>query len=112
MKIVINKCHGGFGLSQKAMERYAELKGFTLVTEKVSTLYPLHYRDEKKDDNLIYDIPRNCPDLVKVVEELGSEEASDRFAELKVVEVPDGVDWGIEEYDGLEWIAEHHRTWS
>ncbi len=25
--------------------------------------------------------------------------------------IPDDVKWQIEEYDGLEWIAEKHRTW-
>jgi hypothetical protein len=33
------------------------------------------------------------------------------LAELKVVESPDDVEWEIEEYDGIEWIAEVHRTW-
>ena len=30
MKIVINRCYGGFGLSHKAVMRYAELKGIKL----------------------------------------------------------------------------------
>ena len=30
MKLVINKCFGGFGLSHKAIMRYAEIKGFKL----------------------------------------------------------------------------------
>ena len=30
MKVVINACYGGFGLSHKAIMRYAELKGFKL----------------------------------------------------------------------------------
>ena len=42
--------------------------------------------------------------------ELG-ELANGPNAELKVVEIPDGIDWTIEEYDGVEWIAEVHRTW-
>jgi len=33
-------------------------------------------------------------------------------AQLKVVDVPDDVDWYIDEYDGKEWVAERHRTWS
>jgi hypothetical protein len=45
-----------------------------------------------------------------VVLELG-EAANGRCAELKVVEIPDDVEWQIEEYDGLEWVAEKHRTW-
>jgi len=31
---------------------------------------------------------------------------------LKIVDIPDGVEWEIEEYDGMEWVAEKHRTWS
>jgi hypothetical protein len=45
------------------------------------------------------------------VEELG-DKASGQFAELVVVEIPDGVDYEIDEYDGNEHIAEKHRTWS
>jgi hypothetical protein len=48
--------------------------------------------------------------LIQVVEELG-EKASGRFADLKVVEIPDDVEWQIDEYDGLEWVSERHRTW-
>jgi len=33
------------------------------------------------------------------------------YSDLKVVEIPDGVNWYIEEYDGLEHVAERHRTW-
>jgi len=28
------------------------------------------------------------------------------------VEIPDDVKWHIHEYDGLEHVAEDHRTWS
>lgn len=54
---------------------------------------------------------RANPLLVQVVEEL-KEEANGRFAKLKIVEIPDGIDWVIEEYDGSEYVAETHRTWS
>ena len=57
------------------------------------------------------DIERNDPILIQVVEEMGIE-ANGRHAELKVVEIPDDVEWLIEEYDGSEWVAEQHRTWS
>jgi len=56
-------------------------------------------------------LPRDDKDVVKAIEELGSEKASARHAEIKVVEVPDEVEWTIEEYDGMEWVAEAHRTW-
>ena len=34
------------------------------------------------------------------------------YSDLKVVEIPDDINWYIEEYDGLEHVAERHRTWS
>ena len=29
----------------------------------------------------------------------------------EIVDVPDDVQWHLVEYDGLEHIAENHRTW-
>jgi hypothetical protein len=94
MKIVINHCFGGFGLSNKAFARYL------ILTNQKSL-----------KDISEYEIPRNDPALVQVVEEMGAR-ANGRCAELKVVEIPDGVQWTISEYDGNEHIAEVHRTWS
>jgi hypothetical protein len=129
MKIVINRDFGGFGLSPAALTRYAELKGyniiewdFTLKSDddsewKMRFMHPTYsgkYEDMTDDDKegIIshYDIFRADPLLVQVVEEMG-ENANDRFAQLKVVEIPDDVEWIIEEYDGLEHIAEAHRIW-
>jgi hypothetical protein len=94
-KIVINKCYGGFGLSEEATKLYFEKIGKT-----VSKFW--YDRDLQRDD----------PILVEVVEELGSAKASDAYALLDVVEIPDEIDWCIEEYDGQEWVSESHRTWS
>ena len=94
MKIVINKCYGGFSLSPAGTKRFRELGGKLAEYDEASR------RSE-----------RNDPLLVQAVEELG-EAADGTRAELKVVEIPDGVNWTIEEYDGREWIAETHRTWS
>lgn len=90
MKYVINRCYGGFGLSQAAMDAFA-----------VQAHSPCE----------AYEIPRNHPVLVSIVEQMGRE-AWGRMSELKVVEIPDGVEVTIEEYDGIEWLAEVHRTWS
>lgn len=57
------------------------------------------------------DIARDDPDLVAVVEEIGSK-ANGAHASLTVVEVPDDASWEIAEYDGLEHVAESHRTWA
>lgn len=89
MKIVINNCYGGFSLSEAA---YREL-GIPW------------------DEFGLCDISRSDPRLVAVVEKLG-EAANGRHASLKIVEVPDDIEWYIEEYDGVEWVAECHRTWS
>jgi hypothetical protein len=59
-------------------------------------------------------IDRSDPKLIQVIEELGGEHrkgASGQCAELSIVEIPDGTDYEIEEYDGNEHIAEKHRTW-
>lgn len=57
-------------------------------------------------------IPRNDPDLIRAIELVGSENSTGFCSDIKIVEIPDDVDWVIQEYDGLEWVAERHRTWS
>lgn len=93
-KVVINSCHGGFGLSEEAEKQYRQYKMI-----------------EKDTDWYYWDIPRDDPYLVQIVEQMGSD-ADGRFAKLKIVNIPDDVEWQIDEYDGLEWIAEKHQTWS
>lgn len=89
MKVVINKCYGGFGLSKKAYDFMGmEWDGYG-------------YK---------FDYGRDNPKLVECVEALGKE-ASGRFADLKVVEIPDGIEWEISEYDGWETVEEKHRSW-
>jgi hypothetical protein len=89
-KIVINSCHGGFGLSGPAKELYSQLSGTKDVWDN--------------------DIARDDPFLVQTVEQLG-DAANGAYAELRIVEIPADVEWTVEEYDGSEWIAEKHRTW-
>lgn len=90
-KIVINCEHGGFGLSEQAQLRYRELAGIPLSEFR-------------------WQLDRSDPHLVHVVEELGAQ-ANGPYAQLKVVEIPDGVIWQIDEYDGCEWVCEAYRTW-
>jgi hypothetical protein len=56
------------------------------------------------------EIPRDDPNLVKTVQELGRK-ANGNYAELEIVAIPDGVEWVIEEYDGMETVEEEHRSW-
>ncbi len=65
------------------------------------------YRSVVIDD---MDDDRTNPLLIQVIKELG-EAASGQCASLKIVEIPDGVDWEIDEYDGNESIHEKHRSW-
>jgi len=122
MKIAINSQYGGFGLSSKAvnllfargsqhvkiiepkcenqqlLDAMIHLGAFAL-TENGEYLSE-DFRSEHRDDPL----------LIAVIEELG-QEADGPHARLKIVEIPGGVEWKIEEYDGAEWVAEKHRTW-
>jgi hypothetical protein len=93
-RIVINRCYGGFGLSNLAVKRYRELAWIP-----------------EEELFWTYDIPRDSKILLQVIDELGAQESSGPHAELKVIEVPEGVKWHIGEYDGMEWIAENHRKW-
>jgi hypothetical protein len=89
MKIVINSCYGGYSLSKAA---YDEL-GIPW------------------DGYGFCELDRSDPKLVSCVEKLGSA-ANGSGTELKIVEIPDDVKWHIHEYDGIEHVAEDHRTWS
>lgn len=130
MKIVINKCWGGFGLSKKAVMRLHKL-GCKHVEEQTreqffgnSTIDDTIEKQDKtlkmlqmpmKNDIILSDEHRSdnrsCPFLVKVVEEMG-EKASGEHSNLKIIEIPDDIKYTLEDYDGMEHIAEKHRTWS
>lgn len=90
MKVVINNRCGLFALSEAA---YAHMG--------------------KQWDGYGYDAPdRDDPKLVAAVETLG-ERANGFCASLKIVEIPDGVDYYIDKrFDGRETIHEYHRVWS
>lgn len=74
--------------------------------------------EQRRASNLAYaqetlsptGIARNDPHLVATVETLG-DNANGKCAKLRVVEIPDDVEWEISEYDGNEHVAEKHRTW-
>lgn len=110
MKVVVNRCYGGFGLSDEAYEKYLNYKGIKYIKSSKKTFGESQYKVENGEYLSYYNIERNDPYLVKVVEELG-EKANGAYARLEVVEIPDDIEWEIEEYDGNEWVAEKHRTW-
>lgn len=129
---MINDCYGGFGISNLAIHEYRRRKGLetyfydqdfsggNLVYKKVNKEYDGLFvqpsltdfgEKTEKIEWLDCDYERNDPDLVALVEELG-EKANSRYSRIKIVEIPDDVEWTIEEYDGNEWVAEKHRIWS
>jgi len=88
-------------------ERHLTFFVFTKDYGEVFTEWP-----EGDNNGYFYDkdVERDDIDLIAIVEQL-KEKSWGRFAKLEIVEIPDDVNWQIEEYDGLEWIAETHRTW-
>ena len=129
MKVVINKCYGGFGLSDKAFKLYLKKKGKKFVEKDGGCYYTISKKEydkiskesDAKDgdyrnvNNKGYilidtDIQRDDKILIEVVKELGKE-ANGQFAELELVEIPDDIEWNIDEYDGIETIHEEHRSW-
>lgn len=71
----------------------------------------LYHTANKLADELSIDFDnRTDPDIIAVVKKLGKK-ANGRCAELKIVEIPDGMAYEIDEYDGIETIREKHRTW-
>ncbi len=97
MKIVLNNCYGGFGLSKQAVALYKLKTGKDLIL---------------RDDDVWFihdDIERWDPFLVEVVEELGVLSNGDH-ASLVIVEIEDGKLFKIDEYDGIEWIVERDKV--
>lgn len=138
MKVVINTCYGGFGLSVNAILRYAEIKGIVLypftedgpisLDQRFKPCDPLscksifgpHFSTKPltpegkyEEDSYFseYSIERDDPALVQTVLELG-DGANGRCAKLKVVKIPDRTEYGISEHDGLETVEEIHRSWN
>jgi hypothetical protein len=141
-KIVVNRKHGGFGLSPNAEKRYLELIGkgcyfykqtkyghenngveeyIRISTDEASNAFIAYTVTEDfgevinkipNNDSYWYDgdLERDDPILIRVIEEMG-EEADGKFAKLEIVEIPDDVEWQIDDYDGYESIHEVHRSW-
>lgn len=78
MKYVINRCFGGFGISEECVKK-------------------LGLRDR-------WSVDRTDERLIKMVEE-DSRAVSGPYSKLAVVEIPEeATDWELTEYDGVEDI--------
>jgi len=96
MKIVINDKHGGFALSDAVYN--------ALNVDKIDNESFLIYSENS------YAYRAYLP-LIEAIEKIGVYKSSKRSCELKIVEIPDDVDWYIYDYDGMEQIHENHRIW-
>ena len=102
MKIVINRRWGGFGVSEAV---YNELG---IPWDEYGYLSNLDLGIENEHCHQY----RTHPLLIQAIEKVGLEKSSGTFAELKIVEIPDDVNWYIDDYDGMESVHQQHCTWS
>jgi len=112
MKVAINSNFGGFSLSYEAME-YMASKGSVPAREGLEEA-SREFPNSSMMASYYEFTPRDCrtdPILISAIETLGPRKAGGRYAELKIVEIPDGISWYIEDYDGRETIHEDHRIW-
>ena len=134
-EVIINNCYGGFGLSWQALMWLAakyDLAIFTALSDYrrydgrvaewgVKIALPCgRVLDDRLgcfifgkngSESCHFELDRDFAPAIEVVRALG-QCANDDYAELKIIEIPSDVDYCIEEYDGDEWVAEVHRTWS
>ena len=132
MKVVLNDCFGGFGLSTKALMLYVQktygqvylyylARPTDIVVEYISDLSKLPKKASSHDCfvspnfygkraelskiNVIsdYSISRNDQNLVEVVQTLG-DEANGSAAKLKIETVFSKGSWKILEHDGKETL--------
>lgn len=90
MKIAINSCYGSFCFTIGACKWFKE-----------------HYGIDRPED-----LPRDDPRLIDGIEQLGDKCSVPYLSKIKIVEVPDDIDWYIQDYDGIESVHEVHRSWS
>jgi hypothetical protein len=126
VRVVYNRCYGGFNLSREACKRYWELQGkevwiensslgfnVWLVPPKERLKYPKDWHSLPLEERIAFneqyskqtwydrDVSRHDPILVQVVEELG-EKANGECAKLAIDEI--SGPYRIDEYDGYESV--------
>ena len=85
MKVLLNICFGGFSFSGQFESHLLSL-GI----------------DIKNDENI--GDPRDYQPIVEAAIQFGLDKASGAYSALAVEEIPDGVNYSIDEYDGMEHI--------
>jgi len=135
-KVILNKCYGGFDVSRKAYELYAKKKGLNLYGYESNFINnECFYKKTNKDNGFVSYFTKDFGDnvqisdddyekytlylgsnhredkvLIEVIEELG-EKASGFCGNLQIVEIPDDLDYVIDEYDGIETLHQKVQEW-
>lgn len=138
---MINSTQGGFGLSPEATIELYRRGSSAIVAQRIDDVFlengdgsavnfdeqisrwrdyfsackPLnpfqtYFSPDEKFVLTYQKIARDDFDLVEVVERMGTK-ANGPLSTLEVIEIPADVKWRIEECEGLEHVAEAHRTW-
>ena len=108
MRVLISKDYGGLWVTKSDLLKYVKAKGWVPLPDETS-LNHLRVLDkdpvsgEEGDINChLTGICRHDPDLIAILEGQHG---------TKVVEIPDGVEYEIYDWDGVEQIHEVHRVW-
>ena len=101
-------CPGTVEASLSAFKKHIA----TDPADRKSRAFVETYSPDKSHILCVDDVDRSNSALVQVIEEMGAE-ANGPYALLAILEIPDGTDYQIHGHDdGVEHIAETHRTWS
>lgn len=106
-RIVINHGVTHLWMSKKGLERLAELGN---KEAQCNLEMPDEFDNEIYYYGYLHNTPRDDPNLIKVIEELGAEATAD--CNPYIVNIPDDVEWEIDQYDGgHEFVREKSRKW-
>jgi hypothetical protein len=97
MQVVINTSYSNFAISPDAI---------SLIQKKIK-----NPKAKSQINAYAFDNDRSNPLLVETVQKLGAK-ANGLYTTLKIVEIPDDVEWRVDAINGKEVIREKHRIWS
>jgi aminopeptidase N len=97
MQVVINTSYSNFAISPDAI---------SLIRKKIK-----NSKAKSQINAYAFDNDRSHPLLVEAVQKLGAK-ANGLYTTLKIVEIPDDVEWRVDAINGKEVIREKHRMWS
>lgn len=101
MKVAVNKCFGGFSVSKAVFKELGfEWDGYGYLDNNSFGIESSNYFEWRKH-----------PSLIQAIKKIGEDKASGEMAKVRVVDIPDGVEWEIDDYGGIETVHEVHRIW-